>query len=371
MENTSMTNGNSRGRAFAAALAIYAAAIFFTAMRARPPAPKPANAPADEFSAMRAKAVLRQFLGNGVPHPVGSAANAAVREAIVAQFTKIGYQPRVEESFACNETGRCAEVENIVAQLDGREAAPAVMVAAHYDSVPAGPGASDDWAGIVSELEIARALKASPRLQHAVIFLADEGEEAGLLGATAFVENDPQAKDVRAVVNMDNRGTSGAATMFETGSANEWAIRLYARAVARPNTNSLSYTVYKSLPNDTDFTVFKHAGYQGLNFAFIGGVAHYHTPLDDVANASAASMQSEGQDGLEAARALANSDLNFGAPAEAVYADFFGWKTIWWPARWTVGLAGLAFALLLLEIGLLFRRGRMRAKEFALGLAAW
>src|SRR6185437_7213057 len=272
-----MSNEQPHGIAFVVALALYALVICAAALRAHPSAIKSADAPAEEFSGTRAKNTLLQIVGNGVPHPVGSPADATVRERIVARLTELGYQPRVQESFACDETGRCADVKNILARLEGRESVSAVMVASHYDSVPAGPGASDDRAGTVSVLEIARALKASPQLRHPVIFLIDEGEEAGLFGAVAFVQDDPWAKDVRAVVNMDNRGTSGPATMFETGSANEWLMRLYAHAVQRPDATSIFYAVYKLLPNDTDFTVFKRAGYQGFNFAFIGDVAHYHT----------------------------------------------------------------------------------------------
>ncbi|HEV2617623.1 MAG TPA: M28 family peptidase [Candidatus Acidoferrales bacterium] len=365
-----LSDDKFHGRVFVFALALYALAICLVALRAYPPAAKLADAPADEFSGMRAKNVLQQLVGNGVAHPVGSAADAKVREGIVAQLTKLGYQPRVQDGFVCDE-GRCAHVKNVLARLEGRDPATAVLVAAHYDSVPAGPGASDDGAGTVSVLEIARALKTSPQLRHSVIFLLDEGEEAGLYGAVAFVQDDPWAKDVRAAVNMDNRGTSGPSAMFETGSANEWVMRMYASSVRFPNANSLFYTVYKSLPNDTDFTIFKRAGYQGLNFAFIGEVAHYHTPLDNVANASAASIQNEGGNGLDGVRALANSDLQPGAISEAVYADILGWKMIWWPARWTVGFAVFALALLLLEIAVLLRRGEIRMKGIALGVASW
>ncbi len=361
----------SRGGAFVLALVLYALVICLTIWRARPAPPIPAAAPASQFSGVRAKALLQQLVGNNVPHPVGSAANAAVRDGIVARLTQLGYQPRVQDDFVCDDTGACADVKNVLARLDGTEPGPAVMVAAHYDSVPAGPGASDDGAGIVSVLEIARALKASAPLRHPVIFLMDEGEEAGLLGAVAFVQDDPWAKDVRAVVNMDNRGSSGPATMFETGSANEWVMRLYAKSVRHPNTDSLSYTVYKSLPNDTDFTVFKHAGYQGFNFAFLDDVAHYHTPLDNVANTSVSSIQSEGGSALQAIRALADSDLNFGSASDAVYADFFGWKTIWWPARWSIALSALALALLIIEILVLLRRGEMRASGFFRGIVSW
>lgn len=227
-----MPDEKPHGGAFVVALALYALVIWSAALRASPPAAKPASALSDEFSGVRAKAVLQGLVGDGVAHPVGSAADAAVRQRIVARLTELGYQPRVQESFVCDETGRCADVKNIMARLDGREAGPAVMIASHYDSVPAGPGASDDGAGTVCVLEIARALKASPQLRHPVIFLIDEGEEAGLFGAVAFVQDDPWAKEVRAVVNMDNRGTSGPATMFETGNANEWLMRLYAGAIA-------------------------------------------------------------------------------------------------------------------------------------------
>jgi hypothetical protein len=360
-----------RGGTFAIVLLLYATVICFMAFHSQPPPPKTADAPASEFSAARAKAILQALVGNGVPHPVGSAADATVRDGIVAQLTQLGYKPRVQDSFVCGEFGQCAEVKNVVARLDGSEAGAAVLISAHYDSVPAGPGASDDGAGTVSVLEIARALKASPPLRHSVIFLLDEGEEAGLFGAVAFVQDDPWAKEVRADVNMDNRGTSGPTAMFETGSANEWLIRLFAKSVHHADGTSLSYTVYKSLPNDTDFTIFKQAGYQGFNFAFIDDVAHYHTPLDSYANASAASIQQEGENGLDAVRALANSDLNFGAPSDAVYAGLFGWKTIWWPARETTGLAILALALLLLEAAVLVRRGQMRMKAYAIGLFVW
>ena len=360
-----------RGGAFASAIVAYALIICLTAIRSGPPAAKGADAPVDEFSSARARMVLQKLVGDGVPHPVGSEQSSVVRASIVSELTQLGYQPQVRGGFACDAYGTCAEVMNVVARLDGQEAGPAVMVAAHYDSVPAGPGASDDGAGAASVLEIARALKMSAPPRHPVIFLLDEGEEAGLLGAVAFVRDDPWAKDVRAAVNMDNRGTSGPSAMFETGSANGWLMQMYAKTVHHPDATSIFYAVYKLLPNDTDFTVFKSAGYQGLNFAFIGDVAHYHTPLDDFANASANSIQQEGGSALATLRALANSNLQFGGNSEAVFFDLFGWKTIWWPAQKTIYFAALSLALLFLEIVILQRRDQMRMKNFLWGVVSW
>ncbi len=201
--------------------------------------------------------MLRRLVGDGVPHPAGSAANDIVRDRVLAEFSALGYQPQVQTGFACDEYGTCATAKNILARLDGTEPGPAVLLAAHYDSVPAGPGASDDGAGVAAVLEIARALKSMGTPRHSVIFLIDDAEEAGMIGARVFVDQSPWAKDVRAAVNLEARGTSGPSLMFETGSANYWAVQLYSKFAKRPATNSIFYEAYKQLPNDTDFTVFK------------------------------------------------------------------------------------------------------------------
>jgi hypothetical protein len=348
------------------------AAIFVLSLDGlRPPSPAPASAPPGEFSATRAVEVLHRILGNDAPHPIGSSANEAVRVRIIDELTNLGYQPQLQTSFACSEYGNCATVNNVLARLDGTEPGDAVLVAAHYDSVPAGPGYSDDGTGAATVLEIARALKSAPVPRHSVIFLLDEGEEAGLLGARAFVDSHPWAKNVRAAVNIDNRGTWGPSRMFETGSANDWAVRLYAQHAARPEASSVSYTIYKLLPNDTDFTVFKEAGYQGLNFAYIGGVAHYHTPLDNSSNVSAASVQHHGENALPAVLALANADLTAPLQRDAVYFDLFGHSVIRWPARRTVPFALAALFLLLAQIAWMMRANRLALKEYLWGLLAW
>jgi acetylornithine deacetylase/succinyl-diaminopimelate desuccinylase-like protein len=81
------------------------------------------------------------LVGNGVPHPIGSAADAQVREAIVKRLSALGYSPELQSGFVCNE-GVCGNPINIVAKLGGSsDDKDAVLLAAHYDSVPAGPGA--------------------------------------------------------------------------------------------------------------------------------------------------------------------------------------------------------------------------------------
>jgi len=362
--------GPSSNHAFAV-LVILAAIFFLSFEGLQPPAPKAADAAKSEFSATRAREILNRLVGDGVPHPTGSAQNDVVRGRVLDEFTNAGYQPTVQTGFACDELGDCGSVQNILARLEGSKPGPAVLLAAHYDSVPAGPGAFDDGAGAAAVLEIARILKSLPPPSHSIIFLIDDGEEAGLLGARVFVNQHPWAKDVRAVVNVDNRGTSGPSLMFETGDANQWAVRLYAQHAAHPVTSSVFYTAYKQIPNDTDFTVFKAAGYQGLNFANIGDVVHYHTPLDNLENADPATLQHHGDNALSSLQALANADISDPAKSEAVYFDLLGRWTVHWPAVLTLRIALASAFLLLLEIAWLFYKQRLTAKEFLWGFLAW
>jgi hypothetical protein len=334
----------------------------------RLPAARGPGASTDLFSAGRAQVILQDLAGSGLPHPIGSAANARLRERIVKRLSSLGYTTELQSGFVCNDEGTCGSPVNIIATLGKNSGGgDAVLLAAHYDSVPAGPGASDDGAAVATVLEIARILAARPASRHPVVLLITDGEEAGLLGAFLFVREHPLAKQVRAAVNLDARGTSGPSLMFETGSANGWLMHLYASAIARPMTNSLYYVVYKQLQNDTDFTVFKSAAYQGFNFAFIGHVGRYHTPLDSVANASADSIQHQGDNTLAALSALINAPTLQPPISESVFFDGFAHSLIIWPIGFTLPAALLSLALLLVETFILLRKKAVTRREISWG----
>jgi len=356
--------------AFAGILLLLAA----TLLAYRPPAPIGLAGAPSAFSAGRAQAILKTLVADDEPHPIGSSANARVRDAIVRELTDLGYKPELQSGWVCSKWGECGIPTNIVVTRNGAAysatpgataAAPtnAVLLAAHYDSVPAGPGASDDGVGVAIVLEIARILAAAPAPPRPIVLLLTDGEEAGLLGAQLFVREHPQAMHIKAAVNLDSRGVSGASLMFETGTANAWLMHLYQSAIRAPITNSLYYVVYKSLPNDTDFTVFKAASYQGFNFAFIGDVGHYHTPLDSYANLSLGSIQHQGDNALSALLALANADSRDTPAAESVYFDVFARALMAWPARSALPAAIAALGLVLAVCVLLLRRRMLDGRQ--------
>lgn len=314
-----------------------------------PPAAAGTNAPPDAFSAARAGAMLERILGDGRPHPTGSAANADVRARIVAELERLGYAPEVRPGFACSQIWPvCATVHNVIAHLPGTGDGKGVLLAAHYDSVAAAPGAGDDGAGIAALLEIARALKASDPLPRSVWFLLGDGEEAGLLDAEAFVR-EPELDAIGSVVNLEARGTGGPSQLFETQTGNAALISLAGDALAHPVGSSLAYEIYKLLPNNTDFTVFRRAGLVGVNFAFTEGPARYHTPRDNLRYLDPASVQHHGENALAMARALAGADEVPRAASDKVFFDLFGAVLVSWPVGWNLvllALGGIAWLLL-------------------------
>lgn len=357
-----------------AGLVLVALVFGLVLLRGQEPAPLPVDAPASRFSAGRAMAILGELLAEGQPHPVGSELNARVRERIAGRLQALGYEVQVQETVVCRPwTGieaTCAPVQNVVTRLPGQVDGPAVMIMAHYDSVGAGPGAADDTHAVAVLLEIARILRAEALLRNPVVFLFTEGEEVGLMGAEGFAAEHPWAQDLGVVINLEARGTSGQSIMFETSDDNAWLVDAYASSVRRPSANSLTYEVYKTLPNDTDLTVFKGRGIAGINFGFIEGVAHYHTPLDSLENLDPGSVQHQGDSVLAVARALATRDLAGPPPGNAAYTDLLGLGLIRWPQPWTLPLAVAAVVVLLICGVVAIRRAALTVGGLLLGLLA-
>ena len=162
---------------------------------------KDASAPPDQFSAGRAAEILADLLGEEAPHPVGAAKNLAVDEAIIAKMNALGYQVEEQDATACRGYGpdaaTCAQVNNLIAQLPGQNAGPAVLYLAHYDSVGAGPGAADDLSSVAAIIEDARIMQAHGPYRNPVIFLFSDAEEIGSDRSAGFCRPAPPGQEYR------------------------------------------------------------------------------------------------------------------------------------------------------------------------------
>jgi hypothetical protein len=341
---------------------------FLSIWSQHPPAAVPAAAPT-EFSAERAiqhvTAIAR------APRPVGSANHDAARDYIFQQLRDLGLEPEIQKTTAVNSAAAppflAGTIENIVARKKGAGDGPAVLLVAHYDSVPTGPGANDDGVGVATLLETARALTASESLKNDVLFLFTDSEEAGLLGARAFVAEHPWAKEFEVALNFEGRGNGGPVIMFETSGQNGALIRALAKATSYPLANSLSDEIYKRLPNSTDLTVFKDAGRQGMNFAYIHGLTHYHTQLDNLENVDARTVQHHGSYALALSRYFGAAAAAGKPEGDAIYFDALGFLLLRYPAAlaWPLTVTTLLLFAAVMWLG--FRRKELTWPGMGIG----
>ncbi len=308
----------------------------------RPPMPLGLEVSPRIFSATRALAHLDWIAAE--PHPVGSTAHVRVRERLEASFRAEGLEVQTQQAQV-PQGSSLTWVVNVMARLRGTESREAVLLVAHYDSVPGSYGAADDGAGVAAILETLRALKAGPPPRHDVIFLITDGEELGLLGAQAFVLHHPWRADVKRVLNLEARGTGGPVQMFETSEGNAELVHALADAWPHPTATSLAFEIYRRMPNGTDMTVFRQAGLSGMGFAFIDRPWDYHHPTDHPTRLDPGSLQQMGEAALGLTRALANGDLGPGSGRNAVYFNPFGFHFLSYPSTWVPWLSLLGLAL--------------------------
>lgn len=359
-----------------AALLFLGALAWLSIWLAGPPRVVPESAAASEFSAARALRHVRAIAER--PHPTGSEESERVRGYILGELAALGVGAEVEavevvpRAASAGSFVSAARVQNILARVPGTEpGGKALMLAAHYDSVPTGPGASDDGAGVAALLETLRALKSGPPLRNDLLLLFTDGEELGLLGARGFAEQNPSLKGAAVVLNFEARGAGGPSLMFETSDGNGALIGELAAAAPHPVANSLMYAVYKRLPNDTDMTVFKGAGAAGLNFAYANRITSYHTALDNAEEMDERSLQHHGSYALSLARRFGNLDLNNLKSRDAVYFNALGPVLIHYSEAWVVPLTATLCLLFAFALFVGLKRRRLSLAGVAAGVAAF
>ena len=332
----------------------------FTRFNLAPIEPKPSSSSDSIFSAERAKSMLSEVLLNEHPHPLDSEANRITEARIVELLRKMGYQEEIQTTNICHDYGksgvRCTNVRNIIVTIKGSNDSTddknGVLLSAHYDSVDAGPGASDAGVAVATLLETARLLSISPQPRNTIVLLFNEGEEYGLFGARAFMQKHPLAKKLKLAINVEARGSKGQSVMFETGDKSGWLVSEYLKHTPKPLSNSLFYEVYKILPLDTDLTVFKEHGLQGLNFAHAENHVHYHTPLDNLSNLKLGTIQHHGDNVWGVLKAIKDIDLSSSNLDESnrVYTDILGSWTVQWHENTSLILSLVAVAMLVIAV---------------------
>ena len=361
------------------------------------PSPAPTTADPTEFSAERAMASINRLADE--PHSVlRREAHDRARDDVVGMFSDLGYTPTVhsdpmfdlsdpvdKETFDMLSTEQQAAVkdapaETIVVDVPGKSERTMALMA-HYDSATDSDGdrarfttsgdsygAADDGYGVATIVETLRALKAEGRQpENSLKIVITDAEEIGLIGARNEMRHHrADYENVDLVLNLEARGMSGPAFMFETSPNNSAVASYFLSNVKQPVTGSLFPSLYALMPNSTDMTNLIPEGFTVLNIAAVGDADHYHQSTDAPRYVDHSTLQHYGDQVLGLTRAwafdgqaptlTANSDLHF----------FQLWRglTVRYPAAVGTGLGCLA---VIAALGAVAMRARSLRWKRALG----
>jgi len=309
-----------------------------------------------EFSTENALVHLKEI--SKKPHFTGSTEHVNVVNYIVSQLEELNLKVEVQEQFAVNNKWRgAANTKNILARIKGSEQGKALLLLSHYDSNPhSALGASDAGSGVVVILEGIRAFLAkNEQPKNDIIICISDAEELGLLGANAFVNHHSWAKDVGLVLNFEARGSGGPSyILLETNGGNKNLIEALGEAnTSHPVGNSLMYSIYKMLPNDTDLTVFREDGdIDGYNFAFIDDHFDYHTVQDSYDRMDLNTFKHQASYLTATLDYFSNNSLeNLKSQEDYVYFNFPYFGLVFYPFSWVLPMfivCGLLFFVLLI-----------------------
>ncbi|MBO0324362.1 M28 family peptidase [Muricauda sp. CAU 1633] len=309
------------------------------------------------------------------PHAVGFPGHARVRAYIIAELKKMGLETITQEGYTAGDWGNLSKATNILAKIKGSGEGKALLLLSHYDSNPhSSYGASDAGSGVATILEGVRAFLAENKTpKNDIIILITDAEELGLNGADLFVNNHPWAKDVGLVLNFEARGSGGPSYMLiETNRGNGKLIKEFTEANPKyPVANSLAYSIYKMLPNDTDLTVFREDGdIEGFNFAFIDDHFDYHTALDNYERLDRTSLAHQGSYLMPLIHYFSDADLdNLKSLDDYVYFNLPFFRLISYPFDWIWPMFWIAVLLFVLLLFDGFRKKKLQLGDVFKGFA--
>ena len=240
---------------------------------------------------------------------VGTPGGARARAYLLQRYRQIGLEPvggGFEQAFVFTpgrgirfwrgkfwQTPQPVSGVNLVGRVTGTaEPDQVIVVSAHYDHLGVRDGkvytgADDNASGTAAMLAMATWFRAHPP-RHSMLFVAFDGEEAGLRGARAFIEKPPVPADrIVANINFDMLSRSKPGEIFVTGL---WANPQLRAPIEPLRTHALPTVLYghdypRPFWNGDDWTMQSDQGVfaqKDIAFLYFGVEDHpdYHQPSD-------------------------------------------------------------------------------------------
>ena len=172
--------------------------------------------------------------------------------------------------------------QNVIAKVSGRKN-KILAITAHYDHLGMMgdimyPGANDNASGISLLLNLAK-YYTDKKNKYTMLFMCFGAEEIGLLGSKYFTQYpNVKLKRIKFLVNLDLVGTG------EDGIAivNALEQKKYVKRITKINSENHDFKRVKirgQAPN-SDHYWFAKNDVPSIFIYTLGGVAHYHNPLD-------------------------------------------------------------------------------------------
>ncbi|KAJ3101907.1 hypothetical protein HK100_004451, partial [Physocladia obscura] len=288
-----------------------------------------------EFDARDAyNSYLAEILKLG-PRPFSSKANIDTADFIVAQLEELQENnPKTgkkrllverdqstvlagpfEKPLQVVNTTYSISVDNIIVKLKGRcellglNDCPSLLISAHYDAVVNSPGATDDGMAVATILEIIRLLADDDFrvLPHSLIFLLNNGEECGLLGARHFTKH-RFYKSIRASINLEGGGSGGPAMLFR--SSDLQMVNTFSQSVLAPHSSVVGNDIMNLglVSSSTDYNIYTENGEAGIDIAFYQKRYFYHTSHDAWTSEYISSLQHMADSALKTAITLTHNE---------------------------------------------------------------
>ncbi len=346
-----------------AVLVLTAAAFGYGASVLVRPSPRPATAPAGQFSAVRAMQHDR-VIANG-PHPAGSPAMADVADYLQARLDA----PGLDTHRIVAPDPRTGTTLRVVAgRVAGTHPTGAVLLVAHPDSVPWGPGGGDNATGASVLLETVRAISAGSPPRNDVIVLFDDGEElGGYPGGELFAQRDPWMREVKLVVGLDTAAW-GVPAVIQDSPDNGELIRGYASGARTPT--AFGFDASTNRGDDAEINPFTRRGVPGLEIEDTYANVGQHTAADTSTKVNLSTLQLMGDQVLGITHSYAAADLTRNRSADRAFFTLPHLGVVSYPAAWGVPILGLSAALIVAVVLILRRRRQATLGRLAAGFGS-
>ena len=228
----------------------------------------------------------------------GTPGGARARAYLLRRFAEIGLRPlsggyELPFGVSPGPDGTARRGVNLAAHVRGT-AMPErwIVVSAHYDHLGVRNGnvfngADDNASGVAGLLALGEWAVENPP-QHSILFIAFDAEELGLLGARAFIDAPPIAREAIAInVNMDMIGRNDAGELYVAGTAHYAALAPLIDSIAADAPVRLlrGHDQPGTRPSDDWTLASDHGPFHqvGIPFLYFGEEDHpdYHRATDD------------------------------------------------------------------------------------------